>query len=502
MISQHIDPIDYSRKWFVMSALGMGVFLATIDASIVNVALPTLVTQFTARFEVVQWVVLGYLLTLATLMLSIGRLADIVGKKPIYLAGMFIFTFGSLLCGLSQTVFWLIGFRIFQAVGAAMMISLGTGILTEAFPPQERGKALGIIGVIVSIGIITGPTLGGFLIDLISWHWIFFVNIPVGIIGSFMVIRFLPKVKAIQGQRFDFWGAASLFISLLSFLLALTLGQKIGFTHPQIVTLFITWAICFVLFLVTELAVKQPMVDLRLFRNQLFNLSLFTGFITFVSTGGIILLMPFYLENVLGYNPHQVGLMLAIVPISAGLISPLSGTLSDRFGTRPVSTFGLFIMLIGYISLLSLSTQTTSLGYILRFFPVGLGIGIFQSPNNSAIMGSAPREKLGIVSSLLSLTRTLGQSSGIAAIGAFWAFRTAIYAGGNNGSGATRAASSAQVGALQDTFTAVAIMMSLTFLLSLWTLIQERVRYGCCSRFAKVKDFALTVEHIEDAEKK
>ncbi|HEX9971345.1 MAG TPA: MFS transporter, partial [bacterium] len=183
MISQHTDPIDYSRKWLVMSALGMGIFLATIDGSIVNVALPTLVTQFNTRFEVVQWVVLGYLLTLATLMLSIGRLADMVGKKPIYLAGMVIFTFGSLMCGLSQTVYWLIGFRIFQAIGAAMMISLGTGILTEAFPPQERGKAMGIVGAIVSIGIITGPTLGGFLIDLISWHWIFFVNIPVRIIG-------------------------------------------------------------------------------------------------------------------------------------------------------------------------------------------------------------------------------------------------------------------------------------------------------------------------------
>ena len=226
LIEQHNDAIDYSRKWLVLSAIGMGVFLATIDASIVNVALPTLVIEFQAQFAVVQWIVLGYLLTLATLMLSIGRLADIVGKKPIYLTGMFIFTVGSLLCGLSQTVYWLIGFRIFQAVGAAMMISLGVGILTESFPPQERGKALGFIGAIVSIGIITGPTLGGFLIDLISWHWIFFVNVPVGIVGSYMVIRFLPNVKAISGQRFDFWGAGSLFISLLAFLLALSLSSN------------------------------------------------------------------------------------------------------------------------------------------------------------------------------------------------------------------------------------------------------------------------------------
>lgn len=472
-----------------MSALGMGIFLATIDGSIVNVALPTLVTQFNTRFEVVQWVVLGYLLTLATLMLSIGRLADMVGKKPIYFAGMIIFTFGSLLCGLSQTIYWLIGFRIFQGIGAAMMMSLGTGILTEAFPPQERGKAMGIVGAIVSIGIITGPTLGGFIIDLISWHWIFFVNLPVGIIGSFMVIRFLPNVRVIQGQRFDFWGAGSLFISLLSFLLALTLGQKIGFTHPRIMTLFTMWAIFLGSFLIAEFTVKEPMVELKLFRNQLFSLSLFTGFISFVSTGGIILLMPFYLENVLGYNPHQVGLMLAIVPISAGLISPLSGSLSDRFGTRPVSTFGLFVMLIGYISLLSLSTQTTSLGYILRFFPVGLGIGIFQSPNNSAIMGAAPREKLGIVSSLLSLTRTLGQSTGIAAVSAFWVSRVAIHANHSFDFNATRTDPAAQVAGLTDTFWLTAGLIGAALILSLLNCIRERT---CFPAFLPANNFQKT----------
>jgi MFS family permease len=216
------------------------------------------------------------------------------------------------------------------------------------------------------------------------------------------------------------------------------------------------------------------MVDLRLFRNELFSLSLFTGFITFVSSGGIVLLMPFYLQNVLGYNPHQVGLMLAIVPISAGLISPLSGTLSDRFGTRPVSTFGLFIMLIGYISLLSLGTQTTSLGYILRFFPVGLGIGIFQSPNNSAIMGSAPREKLGIVSSLLSLTRTLGQSSGIAAIGAFWVSRVAVHANHSFDFNATQTDPFSQVAGLTDTFWVTVVFIATALILSLASCIRER----------------------------
>ncbi len=465
--------IDYSRKWLVMAAISMGIFLATIDGSIVNVALPTLMKQFNTRFEVVQWVVLGYLLTLATLMLSIGRLADMIGKKPIYLSGMFIFTLGSLLCGFSQTVYWLIGFRIFQAIGAAMMISLGTGIVTEAFPPEERGKALGFTGAIVSIGIILGPTLGGILIDLISWHWIFFVNIPVGIIGSFMVMEFLPNIKAIQGQRFDFLGAVTLFISLLSFLLALTVGQKIGFKHPVILTLFIGCGIFFISFLIAELTVKQPMIELRLFLNLLFSLNLFTGFITFVCTGGIILLMPFYLENVLGYNPHQVGLMLAIVPVAGGIISPLSGTLSDRLGTRPVSTLGLIFMLNGFISLLSLGTNTTATGYILRFLPLGLGIGFFQSPNNSAIMGTASRDRLGIVSSLLSLTRTLGQTSGIAAIGAFWASRVAAHVNHDFNFNAVETNPAAQVAGLHDTFWVIISFIGIALFLSVWSCISE-----------------------------
>jgi EmrB/QacA subfamily drug resistance transporter len=469
-----IHTIDYSRKWLVMAVIGMGIFLATIDGSIVNIALPTLAKSFNARFETVQWVVLSYMLTLATLMLSIGRLADIVGKKPIYLIGMLVFTLGSLLCGLSQSIFWLIGFRIFQAIGASMMLALGTGILTEAFPPEQRGKAMGTSGAIVSIGIILGPTLGGLLIDLISWHWIFFVNIPIGIIGSIMVFRILPDVKGKLGQRFDFFGAATLFISLLCFLLVLTLGQKLGFTHPTILTLASICGIFFISFFIAELKTSHPMVDLRLFRNQLFSLSLFTGFLSFVCTGGIVLLMPFYLENVLHYDPRHVGLMLAIVPISAGMVSPLSGMLSDRFGTRPVSMIGLVSMLIGYISLLSLGTGTTILGYLIRFFPIGLGIGIFQSPNNSAIMGAAPREKLGVVSSLLSLTRTLGQTSGIAAIGAFWAFRVAVHSHHSFDFSAAHTDPAAQVAGLSDTFLIAVGFIGIALVMSVVSCVRER----------------------------
>ena len=192
--------IDYTRKWYVMAAIAMSLFLATIDGSIVNVALPTLVRELNTDFATVQWVVLGYLLVQTTLMLSMGRLGDMIGKKPIYTAGVIIFTLGSLLCGLAPTVLWLIGFRLLQAIGASMTLSLGTAIVTEAFPPTERGRALGLSGTIVSVGIVFGPTIGGIILEALSWHWIFFVNLPVGILGTVMALRYVPDFRPTGGR--------------------------------------------------------------------------------------------------------------------------------------------------------------------------------------------------------------------------------------------------------------------------------------------------------------
>jgi len=467
------QPIDYSRKWYVMAAVAMGVFLATIDGSIVNVALPTLVRELQTEFAVVQWVVLAYLLTVTTLILSVGRLGDMMGKKPIYAAGFIIFTLGSALCGTAPTVYWLIGFRVLQAIGAAMMMALGMAIVTEAFPPPERGKALGIMGSIVSIGIVVGPVLGGMILSALSWRWIFYVNLPIGIAGILMVARFVPDIKPAGKQRFDYLGAFTLFVSLMALLLALTFGQQIGFTEIRILALFAIWPIFLAIFLMIELRSSQPMIDLSLFQNRLFSVNLVTGFVTFVSIAGTIILMPFYLENVLGYDPRSVGFLLAVVPISMGVIAPVAGSLSDRVGTRPITVAGLFVLLVGYYAISTLTIQTSSLGFILRFLPIGIGMGIFQSPNNSAIMGSAPRERLGIASGLLSITRALGQTAGIAVLGALWASRVAYLLGVVPQGGATTAPASVQAAALQDTFSVVLILVGLALMLGIWGLVQE-----------------------------
>jgi EmrB/QacA subfamily drug resistance transporter len=466
--------VDYSRKWYVMLAVSMSIFLGTIDGSIVNIAQPTLVRVFATSFALVQWVTLAYLLVLATLLLSIGRLADIGGKKPLFTAGLVIFTVGSGFCGIAQTVGWLIGFRVVQAIGAAMITALGVAIVTEAFPSEERGRAIGITGSIVSLGIILGPTLGGVLIDALSWHWIFFVNLPVGLLGLFLTWRYVPSYQPAGGQRFDYAGAITLGVSLLALLLALTLGQDLGFGAPVVLGLFALWIATTVAFVMIEWRSHEPMVDLTLFRNPLFSVNVVTGFITFVAISGTILLMPFYLENVRGYSTREVGLLLAVVPIGLGVLAPLAGAASDRFGPRTITLAGLGALLIGYVAVSTLGQGTGALGYLLRFAPVGIGMGIFQSPNNSAIMGSVPRERLGVASGLLSLTRTLGQTIGVATLGALWAGRVQTYAADAVLDNATAAPAPAQVAALHDTVRAIVVMIAVALVLSVWGLLHER----------------------------
>ncbi len=471
-----LTEIDYRMKWYVMAAVAMGIFLATIDSSIVNLALPTLVRELHTDFPTVQWVILGYLLGLTALMLSVGRLADIRGKKPLYVTGFVIFTIGSVLCGLSPTIYALILFRIVQSIGAAMILALGSAIVTESFPPEERGRALGLSGTAVSLGIVIGPTLGGLLIDAFSWRWIFFVNLPVGIIGTLMAIRFIPAIKPRGGQRFDIWGSLTLVAGLLCLLLALTWGQNIGFSENRILGLFSGSLIFFLAFLYIESHIEDPIIDLSLFLDEKFSVGLITGFIIFFVIAGIILLMPFYLENVLGYDTRQVGLMLAVVPIAMGIVAPISGSISDRVGTRPITVVGLFILLVGYVGLSTLRLDTTAWQYILLFLPIGLGMGIFQSPNNSAIMGSAPQERLGVVSGMLAITRTMGQTMGIALLGALWASRVSSYEGGMLDAGATEASAISQVGGLNDTLQIVVVLIFLAFMIGLWSLIAERRR--------------------------
>lgn len=472
-----VEERDFSRKWYVMSAIAMGIFLATIDGSIVNIALPTLTEALQTDFATVQWVVLSYLLTITTLQAIVGRLADMYGRKIFYNSGFVVFTVGSLLCGLAPTVGWLIAARVLQGVGAALILALGLAIVTEAFPPGERGRALGIAGSIVSIGIVTGPTLGGLIIEHLSWHWIFIVNVPVGIVGTYIAWRYVPASQPLGEQKFDLGGAATLCVFLLSLLLGLTTGQRLGFTHGDTLRLFIVAIFFLVVFLIIEARHPQPIVAPGLFRSNLFRTNLITGFLMFIALGTGVLI-PFYLENALGYSVQQVGFLLAVLPITLGITSPISGMLADRFGSRPISVAGLVVTMIGFLTLSTVTTEPSALGFVWRYLPVGVGVGLFQSPNNSAIMGSVPRERLGIASGLLAITRSLGQTVGIAVLGAVWATNVISAAGGVVAGGASEAAPAAQVAGLQTTALVAAGLVAVAMVIALMAWHRERTVYG------------------------
>jgi len=454
----------------------MGVLLATIDGSIVNVAFPTIVSELNTTFNVIQWVALGYLLTIATLTLGMGRLGDVIGKKAIYTAGFGLFTAASLLCGIAPDVSWLIGFRVFQAIGAVMVLALGSAILVEAFPANERGKALGWVMTAVSFGIITGPVLGGILISTFNWRAIFLVNLPVGIIGTWMSLRFVPHTKPLPGQRFDILGALLMSVSLFCLSLALTVGQETGFTTPMVLGAFALSLVAGLAFVVVELRVESPMIQLRLFKSPMLTVGVVTGVLMFVCLSATFILFPFYLSGVLGIEVLAMGLLLGVAPLMMGIVSPYSGTLSDRIGIRRLTLLGLVMVTAVYFGFLTLGTDTSPWLFAALAVPFGIGIGVFQSPNNSAIMGSVPPEYMGVAGGLLHLTRLMGQVVGIAVLGSIWAARVAAASGGSlPEDGASAASPAAQVAGLHTTFVIAGVILVIATAIGAWGMRHEQV---------------------------
>jgi EmrB/QacA subfamily drug resistance transporter len=464
----------HPQKWLVMAGIGLGVFMATLDSSIVNISLPTLVQDLNTNFATIQWVVLSYVLVLTSMTLSVARIGDMMDKKRIYLYGLTLFTIGSLLCGLAPTVEWLIGLRALQGLGATMMQAIGIAIVTEVFPSTERGRALGIIGSIVSVGIAIGPPLGGMLIGLVGWRWVFWVNVPVGILTSLVVIRYVPiSLPLKMGQKFDVPGALILLVTLIAYGLGMTVGQSLGFDKLQTVLLLVGAGVGLILLLFVESRSKEPMIDLKLFTNPLFSISLFMAFLVFVVLA-VSFIQPFFLELVKGMATEEVGLMLMAMPVAMSVAAPLAGDLSDRYGSRIISLVGLCIIIIGCLAMTTLSEDVTPVGFILRLVPFGIGVGFFQSPNNSAIMGSAPRDRLGFASGLLALSRTLGNATGLPLMGAIFSGLVVSISGVSVNNDVTGAPSYALVGGITGAYQIAALIITGAMLLSVIAYVIDR----------------------------
>lgn len=442
-------------KWKAMGVVWIGIFMATLDGSIVNIALPTLTKFFKTDVTTIEWVVMAYLLTITSLLLSLGRISDMVGRKNIFAGGLFLFTIGSGLCASSTTEGQLISFRVFQGIGAAMVMATGVAIITHAFPPRERGKAMGLIGTVVSIGSLAGPVMGGFLIQNVGWQSIFYINIPVGIFGTVMALKILQKEETInKNQTFDIPGGLTLFISLISLLLALSEGQEKGWGSSFIISLFVSSIVFFILFVRIETTTKQPVLDLVHFRNKQFAAANISALISFMAMFSVILLMPFFLQDELGFSTEKMGLVFMSVPLVMSVVSPLSGWLSDRTNSHVLSSIGIGISALSILSLGYLSMDSSFTDVALRLSFLGLGMGLFQAPNNSIIMGSLPKEQLGIAAGVMGTMRNMGMVIGVAVSGAVFSNRFEYY--GN-----------AFLPAFRDAYIVSAIICSIAVLISL-----------------------------------
>ncbi len=404
-------------KWRALVAVAFGTFMATMDFSIVNVALPTLSREFDQPADVVVWATLASSLMVTGLTLTAGRAGDLYGRKRIYIAGWVIFTAGMAAAGFAQSIEQLVALRIFQAIGVSLAIANGNAIVTSAFPDHERGRALGITGGIVGAGLMSGPILGGLILEAFSWQAIFYLRVPIGLIAmalAFLLIRDEERMPENAGRRIDIPGAITIFLTLSAALLAVNRGREWGWASPQVLGLFAVSALALTAFILVESRVKSPVLSLGLFRERHFSVGVGSLALNFVGQSAVTFLMPFYLINVRDFSTAQTGLVIATVPCMMLLLSPVSGWSSDRFGFRRQPTIGIALVSIGLLSLASLDASTPVALIVLRLALIGIGTSIFMSPNSSQIMGAVPRAMLGTASASVATARNVGNATGLA----------------------------------------------------------------------------------------
>jgi EmrB/QacA subfamily drug resistance transporter len=412
-----------TKRWWILGAVACGTFMATLDSSIVNIALPTLTKELVSDLTRVKWVVILYLLVITCLLLPFGRLSDQLGRKRVFQSGYLIFTIGSGLCSIAPTLWWLVAARVVQAIGASMLMANGPAIITAAFPGDGRGGALGTLSMVVSAGLISGPSLGGLLISGFGWRSIFLINIPVGLAGFALAQHFLdpdfktePKPQP-RFSSFDWKGAILQSVILLSLIVlfdppTFSFG---GAASMHVSRLFLGIIVLglILIFIAVESEAIAPLFDLSLMKIRTFWTSNLASLLTFVAFSAVTVLMPFFLEEAMHLPTHATGALMTAVPVTILIVAPISGRLSDKLGGRGLSVAG---SLVGALALLAMAggfgagiNEAMSTHMIaMSLAAIGLAIGLFQSPNNNAIMGAVPINKIGVASAFLATIRNLG----------------------------------------------------------------------------------------------
>jgi EmrB/QacA subfamily drug resistance transporter len=385
-------------KWVVLTVTTVGIFMATLDSSIIVVGLPQVVVALNTNLVVGVWFITIYRLMITILLVGIGRIADLYGRVRLYNMGFAIFTVGSLLSGLSLTAEELLGFRLVQGVGAALLFVNSVAIVTDAFAGEGLGKGIGINQVAINAGTITGYTLSGILIQLFTWRSIFLVNVPIGIFGTYWSRRRLKELsQPIRGERFDLLGAVSFSSSITLLLLGLTIGSL---TAALNLALIVSSGILMVFFFIVERRTESPVLDLSLFRIRLFTAGNIANLLSGLAFAGLAFVMTLYFQLVRGYDPLHAGIFLIPLDATLILVGPVSGSLSDEWGARGLSTLGLIVASAGFFVLSRFDQSTLYPEIALGLVLVGFGIGLFRGPNASSVMGSVPASKRGISSAV------------------------------------------------------------------------------------------------------
>ena len=414
MIRQKIDSSSPRSRWIVLVITAVATFMSTLDSSIVNVALPKMAVDLRVGTGAIAWVVSAYLIVVTVCILLFGRLGDLRGQGKVFRFGLVVFTAGSLLCGLTHTLAALLAARCVQAVGAAATMANSQGIITRTFPAQERGRALGINGAFVALGMLAGPALGGFIVTVASWEYLFWINVPIGIAAFLANLRYRGAEDVKREEKLDAKGFALFALFMVPLFIGMEYGQDAGFGSPAILACFAAAAASGAAFYLLERRSAQPLLDFTIFGNRWFSISIFCAFTSFVALSCSNIVLPFYLQNALAMSPGEAGAYLTIYPLVLALVAPLSGYASDRVGPEALTMAGLALTSLGLFLMSGLREDPSRWTLVLFIVVMSFGNGLFQSPNNSLVMSLLPAEKLGVGGSVNALVRNLGMTVGVA----------------------------------------------------------------------------------------
>ncbi|WP_037154730.1 MFS transporter [Rhizobium freirei] len=444
-----------SIRW-ALASLSLSMLMPSLDTSIANVGLPTLAQAFGASFQQVQWIVLAYLLAITTLIVSVGRLGDIFGRRRLLLIGITLFTIASLFCGIAPTLWLLLAARALQGLGAAMMMALTVAMVGETVPKERTGSAMGLLGTMSAIGTTLGPSLGGILIAGFGWETIFLVNIPLGIANVLLAARFLPADRPDRKttqRRLDTLGTLLLVLTLAAYALAMTMGH--GSFGAVNIGLLLAAAFGAALFAFTETRVKSPLLRLSMFRDTSLSTGLAMSALVSTVIMATLVVGPFYLSSALGFDAAHVGAIMSAGPLVSALTGVPAGRIVDRFGAHRMTVTGLIGMIAGLSLLVALQGRFGAAGYIGPLVVVTANYALFQAANNTTIMSNIASEQRGVISGMLSLSRNLGLVTGASVMGAVFTFASGA-------ADITAAHAEAVAAGMQITFIVAALLIAAT----------------------------------------